>query len=134
LEEVSDTSGSYYVLIVARRSVAAAGKDKTGTEGDWALTRKIWFDRKDLSIARIQAYDSEGKLSSDIRYSVWEAFGTAKYPSQIALSRPLNDYQLQIGITKLTLNEAITPDRFELKQPTGTELVQVGEDHQESHP
>ena len=46
----------------------------------------------------------------------------------------MNDYQIQIGITKLTVNEPITADRFELKQPEGTELVQVGEDTREPQP
>ena len=40
-------------------------------------------------------------------------FGDVRYPRQILLDRPQNDYQLHLAITKLTANETITPDRFD---------------------
>ena len=52
LEETSDQSGSYYVLIVAQRSASGPRNGGAAAMGDWELARKIWFDRKDLSIAR----------------------------------------------------------------------------------
>ena len=39
-----------------------------------------------------------------------------------------DDYKLEIKILKLTVNEEITADRFELAQPEGTELVHVGDE------
>jgi outer membrane lipoprotein-sorting protein len=49
------------------------------------------------------------------------------YPRHIVLNRPHDNYQLEIRITKLTLNEPIAADRFQLAQPAGTELIQLGE-------
>jgi hypothetical protein len=83
-----------------------------------------------LTIARIETFESGGKIDSDVRYSGWDTFGTVKFPRQISLARPANDYKLQIGITKLTPNEAISADRFVLEQPPGTELVNVGSESQ----
>jgi outer membrane lipoprotein-sorting protein len=135
LEEAAEDNKSYYVLTVTRlASSAEPAKTTAEANGTWEIDRKIWVDRTDLSFTRIETYDSGGKITSDIKYMGWEMFGTAKYARQISLSRPVNDYQIQIGITKLTVNEPITADRFELNQPEGTELVQVGENTRESRP
>jgi len=91
------------------------------------IARKIWFDRADLSIARMQIYGPGGKLISDIRYADWQPVDDVRYPRQIWLARPHDDYRLEVRITQLALNEAIAADRFHLEQPPGTELVRLGE-------
>jgi outer membrane lipoprotein-sorting protein len=128
-EEATENNKSYYVLTVAKRT-GAPELPKT----NWEIDRKIWFDRTALNISRIETYNSDGQITSDIGYAAWEMFGTAKYSRQISLNRPVNDYQIEIGITKLTLNDPISAERFELKQPEGTQLVQVGEATKESRP
>jgi hypothetical protein len=128
LEEASEGASQYYVLTVIRRA------DKPGAgnaEADWEIAQKIWFDRADLSVARRQTYDPGGKLASDVRYGDWEVFGAVRYPRQISLARPGNDYKLQIGITKAAFNETISADRFVLDQPPGAELIKVGEEPQQ---
>jgi hypothetical protein len=52
----------------------------------------------------------------------------ASFARDIHIWRPQDDYKLEIKILKLTLNEPISPDRFELAQPAGTDLVRVGDD------
>lgn len=125
LEQDREGTDQYYVLTVVRARTDAGAPD-------WEIERRIWFDRSDLSIARIETFDPGGQLVSDTRYTEWEMFGEAKYPRQISLERPANDYRLDIGVTKLTLNEAISPDHFVLKQPPGTQLEPVGEAAPES--
>ncbi len=127
LEEASDAASRYYVLTIIQRADKSGGD---APEADWEIWQKIWFDRADLSIARRQAYDPGGKLASDVTYSGWDTFGSVRYPRQIALTRPGNDYKLQIGITKAVFNETISADRFVLRQPPGAELVNVGEEPQ----
>jgi outer membrane lipoprotein-sorting protein len=126
LEEASDDTSRYYVLTVIQH----AGNSGSG-DADWEIAQKIWFDRGDLSVVRRQTYEPGGKLASDVRYGGWEAFGDVRYPRQISLARPGNDYKLQIGITKAVFNETITQDRFVLDQPPGSELVKVGEESQD---
>lgn len=120
-EQEREGNSQFYVLTVARAGSGASPKD-------WEIASRIWFDRADLSIARIEAYDSAGALVSDVRYSGWDNFDGIRYPRQISLERPENDYRLDIGVTKLTTNETITADRFVLKQPPGTQVARVGED------
>jgi hypothetical protein len=124
MEEAGD-GGRYYVLTAIHRVREGAAED-SGT--DWEIAQKVWIDRADLSVARRETYDPGGKVGSDVAYGGWDTFGDVHYPRQVGLTRPGNDYKLQIGITKATFNETITADRFELKQPEGEELVKVGED------
>lgn len=126
LEEASDAVSRYYILTVLRRADTA--------DTDWEIAQKIWFDRADLSVTRRQSYDPGGKLASDVSYSGWDTFGAIRYPRQIALARPGNDYKLQIGIAKAVFNETISADRFVLRQPPGAELVHVGEEPQQVKP
>ncbi len=123
LEEANTDTNRYYVLTLVRGSRRLE------------IARKIWFDRADLSVARVQIYAPEGRLVSDIRYAEWQpvAGGAAapasavSYPRHIWLARPHDDYRLEIRITTVAINEAITADRFHLDQPPGTELVRVGQ-------
>lgn len=132
LEAGDESDAQYYVLTVVR---GEGPPDSAALEaGNWQIARKAWFDRADLSIARIQVYDAGGNVTSDVRYSQWDAFGNIRFARQIELTRPAEDYALQIGITKLTANEPLSADKFELKQPAGTELVNAGEPAKESQP
>jgi hypothetical protein len=129
--EDDESSARFYVLTVLRAGSTAE------------IDRELWFDRADLNLSRIQIFGPEGLLLSDVRFADWQPAASAAsapgavpetgvtaaglfYPRQILLRRPHDDYQLEIKVTKLTLNEHISADRFRLLQPAGTELVQVG--------
>jgi len=119
LEQADTPLARYYVLIVARN----------GDKG-WNLDRKIWFDRANLQIARIQIYGSGGELVSDIRTRDWQPAGATAYPREISLARPGDEYELDIRITQLALNQPIASAKFQLAQPAGTQLVQLGAENQ----
>ena len=123
LEEFNDENARYYVLTVLRGGYTME------------IRRNIWFDRSDLSIARIQNYGPKGALLSDAHYSDWQPAGdsagtggTASYAHTIRIDRPHDDYRIDLQITKLTLNEELPADRFQLAQPPNSELVHVGQD------
>jgi hypothetical protein len=130
-EEFNDETARYYILTVLRGGYRSE------------ILRKIWFDRSNLQISRLQSFGPKGILVSDIHLSDWEPVigdqenpGAAArpdraFPRQIRIDRPHDDYRLDLQITKLTLNEDLPPDRFKLEQPPGTELVRVGEDTEE---
>lgn len=122
IEEFDASPNRYYILTQVREADGAE------------IARKIWFDRADLSIARVQIYGGRGRLAADIRYADWQAAGELRYPRHFWLVRPHDDYQLEVRITKLTLNEDIAADRFRLEQPPGTELVRVGEEAKGARP
>jgi len=132
LEEFNDETARYYVLTVLRGGYRME------------ILRKVWFDRADLQVARLQSYGPKGILLSDIRLSDWEPLasdpaqagttagsaGTAAvslFPRAIRIDRPHDDYRLELQLTKISVNEEIPADRFKLEQPAGSELVRVGE-------
>ena len=141
-EEASEGASRFYVLTVvrleARQSTNDSGDAANSAPGEqassqratasWGIARKIWFDRADLRVSRIENFASGGKVASDVAYSNWQTTANSSYPWQINVTRPSDDYQLQITVKKLTVNEPIAPDRFSLPQPPGTDLVNLGED------
>lgn len=127
LLEVSEDSSPAYILTIAR----PVGSQ---TPTDWRIATKISFDRTDLSVSRIQSYGDAGNEISDVSLSDWQPAGDVAYPRQITLTRITDDYRLHITITKLSLNEPIAADKFQLVQPVGSKLVRVGPDAEESQP
>jgi hypothetical protein len=127
-EEFNDETARFYVLTVLR------GGYRT------EILRKIWFDRADLQVSRLESYGPKGVLLSDVRVSGWQppladrelpagaaAAAPVAFPRAIRIDRPHDDYRLDLQIAKVTLNEEIAADRFKLEQPAGSELVRVGE-------
>jgi len=121
LEEFNDENARYYVLTQLR-----GGRS---TE----IYRKIWFDRADLGVARLQFFGPKGVLLSDVRYANWQALtdaplpanGPAQFPRAVHIDRPHDDYKLDIQIAKVVLNSELEAARFQLPQPAGAELVRV---------
>jgi hypothetical protein len=124
-EEAEASPERYYVLTLLRPSGA-------GLE----ITRKVWFDRVDLRVSRVQIFGPGGRYDSDIAYSDWQpatagvatadATGAGTmFPRRIRIRRPQQDYELTLSVTRLTLNTEIADDRFTLEQPAGTELVRL---------
>jgi outer membrane lipoprotein-sorting protein len=127
-EQFDFSVSRYYILTLLKHAEA----------GKFAIARKIWYSRTDLRVSRVQLFGDGGKLDADIEYSDWEpvppAAGSApakeppSFARDIHIWRPQDDYKLEIKILKLTLNEPISPERFELAQPAGTDLVRVGDE------
>ncbi len=114
-EEFNDERARYYVLTVVR------GGYRT------EVLRKIWFDRADLQVARLEEFGPKGILLSDVRYSNWEPVtldqqhssatpsGITSFPRVIRIDRPHDDYRLDLQMTKLQLNEAIPPGSLQTR-------------------
>jgi outer membrane lipoprotein-sorting protein len=128
-EEFNDETGRYYILTEL----------KSGQPPE--IARRIWCNRADLQVARLEIFGSSGKLLADIVYRDWEATpqtGTGRppseakevipFPREIVLTRPRDDYSLDLRVTKLQLNSTIDAERFQLEQPSGTDLVKLGEE------
>ena len=134
-EEFNDEIARYYVLTVLR------GGYRT------EILRKIWFDRSDLQVSRLQTFGPKGILLSDVHVSDWQPLvgdqehpapsapgAVGAFPRQIRIERPHDDYRLDLQIIKLALNEDLPPERFKLEQPAGTELVRVADAAEEKSP
>ncbi len=65
------------------------------------LLRRFWFDRSEqLRLTRVQTYDEQGQLITDVVYKNPRPFGAdAKYvlPADIELTRPQDRYSIRIS-------------------------------------
>lgn len=144
LEEFDDDAARYYVLTVLR------GGYKT------EVFRKIWFDRTDLHIARLEDFGPKGILLSDSRFTDWQPLnppsqnsdnanaasnpnsGTSAmpndFPRTIRIDRPHDEYRLDLTVSKVTLNEVIEANRFKLEKPSTAELVRVDQSTENRQP
>lgn len=104
-----------YTIVVVRR----------GEHGGWYLSRKIVFTRDDLQPHRQIVYDKLGNVATDARYDNFQIYGNLLFPSVITIFRPQEEYTVRLGIVKLTLNQNLRDDQFELQQPAGSQLVRM---------
>jgi outer membrane lipoprotein-sorting protein len=131
-EESSESNVRYYVLTIIRRpTISDSSGAVAPSAADFEIAEKIWFDRSNLQVARIESFGTAGIVGSDVRYSDWQPSGDKFYPRQIDIARPGEDYQLAIRVNKITLNAPVAEDGFVLKQPSGADLVRISEDGSE---
>jgi hypothetical protein len=126
-EEFNDESGRYYALTILHGGYQ--------TE----ILRKIWFDRADLHLARLESYGPKGALLSDVRYSNWQPLDTpaaalTEYPRSIRIDRPHDEYRLDLTVTKISFNESLTPDHFQLQPPEGADIVHLTDTPEDKKP
>src|SRR5260370_1478438 len=119
INEFNDENARYYILTVLRGGYQIE------------VLRKIWFDRSDLQVARIQYFGPKGILLSDIRLADWQppdsvvgqtvqgapSNGTASFPRAIRIERPHDHYKLDLQVTKFIVNQTIPPAPSNLNQP-----------------
>ncbi len=117
----------YYVLNFV------TGVTADSSAGQLSLTRKAWFDASTLELARVQFYNAAGAPVEDVRYSAYQDYGGVRYPSEIDLTRPEEDYSLGISVEKATFNQPIAADKFVLAKPPDAEEIHVGAESGEVH-
>jgi hypothetical protein len=125
MEEFNDENARYYLLTVLRGGYQSE------------IFRKIWFDRADLHVVRLESFGPKGALLSDARYSNWQpvaAGSSTEYPMQIRIERPHDEYRLDLAITKITVNDTLTAEQFKLDAPPGVEIVHVSDGAEEKRP
>ncbi|HEX7334043.1 MAG TPA: hypothetical protein VF290_21235 [Pyrinomonadaceae bacterium] len=92
------------------------------TGGDAKPQRRFWFDRVNgIRLARVQTFDDQGRLITDVSYYNEKTLGssnTASLPSRIEITRPQDQYKLNITYqdsTSVELNREYNPRAFTLE-------------------
>jgi outer membrane lipoprotein-sorting protein len=87
-------------------------------EGQTVRTlRVIHINSTDLLPYQQDIYNDKGQVVTKAHYSNYHYYGNTPYPSNIVIERPRDHYSLTVNITKLTLNQKLDDDQFELKIP-----------------
>lgn len=114
---LTDEDNAFYIVPVVHEN----------GNGQLQLTRSIWFNRYNLSIARQFIFDANGNILTDARYSDWKAYDNVPFPKHIEINRPKDEYAVVIDVVKMDINKGVSQEKFVLVQPDGSTLQVVGQ-------
>jgi len=123
LQSVRDPRNPNRILDQANYKLDVIAKD---SKGIWYLSRKIYFDRVDLSPYRQIIFDRQGNIATDASYTDFQDYEGIRFPSHIEIVRPQEEYTIGFKIITLKLNGEFKPEQFELAQPAGAEVKTLG--------
>lgn len=83
------------------------------------LERLVHFSRVTLLPFQQDIYNDKGEAETIATYDKYQDFNGIQFPMLIDIKRPLDEYELKLQVTKLTLNQPLENDQFELKIPPG---------------
>ena len=92
---------------------------------DWNLSRKIIVSRQDLLPNRQIIYDKNGNVATDARYDKYNNLNGINFPTKITITRPQEEYDIILDVTKARFNEPLKDEQFQLAQPPGSQLVRL---------
>ena len=94
-------------------------RDQTPQEPNPFDERVVHIDRTNLLPYKQEIYDQSGQIVTRALYSQYKLFGNIQYPMRIQIERPLDHYALNLTITRITLNQPLDDEQFDLKIPDG---------------
>ena len=84
--------------------------------------RVIHVSRVDLLPSGEDIYDKDGNIQTQAVYGPYESFGDFRFPGSITIKRPLEEYQIVITFQKVTVNQPLPDNQFQLDIPKGTQI------------
>jgi hypothetical protein len=107
--------------------------DELQTQGDGSarLLRRFWFDRVNtVRFARVQTFDDDGVLTTDVVYSDFKPVGeqNVTLPTKISLTRPQDHYEISLTYQSpesVVLDKEYEPDVFVLQNKTNLPEVDL---------
>lgn len=125
---ISDTQ----VLVSANAKHATEQPDydlnilrRKGTSNELETLRVIHFNRTTLLPYRQDIYDDQGRLSTTALYDDYKTFGDRQFPTVLTIKRPLEEFEVKMTINKLTVNQKMEDDQFELNIPAGVPVQKM---------
>jgi hypothetical protein len=87
--------------------------------------RVIHFRQFDLLPIGQDIYGTNGELETQVVYGADRDFDGVTFPSTIDINRPIDKYRIHLVIDKLTVNQPLADETFELKIPEGMEVQRM---------
>ena len=84
--------------------------------------RVVHFRRDDLLPYKQEIYDNDGNLETEVTYSNYADFSGSKYPTQVTIWRPIEEYQIVLTVNKITENSPLNDEQFQMKIPDNIEI------------
>jgi outer membrane lipoprotein-sorting protein len=89
------------------------------------LQRLVHFSRVTMLPFEQDIYDEKGRPATVATYDKYQDFNGIQFPMLISIKRPVDEYTLKLQVTKLTINQPLANDQFELKIPAGVKVQQM---------
>ena len=86
------------------------------------IDRRIVFSRIDLKPHQQEIYDMDGSIVTEAIYENFTQTDGIDFPYLIRILRPKEEYEINLTFDRLRLNQPLTPDQFDLRQPEGSQL------------
>jgi outer membrane lipoprotein-sorting protein len=83
------------------------------------LDRVVHISRVNMLPIQQDIYDESGQVATSATYDKYQESAGVQFPTLIVIRRPLDEYSLKVEVTKLTLNDKLEDDQFQLEIPTG---------------
>ncbi len=88
--------------------------------------RIIHIGRATLLPYQQDIYDDKGVLVTIASYDAYQKFGDELFPSVITIQRPIDQLRMKLTIKKLSTNQVLQDDQFELpKLPPNTQIQKL---------
>jgi len=107
-----DILPNFYIINVVK-------KDSDGLHSE----RRIWIERKELTIEHHQLFDERGRLVSEVYFRNYRDFGAILFPKLVFIKRPFERVNLRLTFGNIKVNEEISPDAFNYQVPPDMEIV-----------
>jgi len=102
-----------YVLSISRR--------KPGTQ-QLIPVRVVTFRRDSLLPYQQEIFDNEGNLETHVTYSAYQEFEGGKFPSIVAIQRPIDGIQIVLSVEDVHENHPLADDQFVVQIPEGSKI------------
>src|SRR5947209_14800118 len=89
---------------------------------NWYIDRRIVFSRIDLKPHQQEIYDMDGSIVPEAIYENFSQTDGIGFPIVIHILRHEEQYEINLTFDRLRLNQPLTPDQFDLRQPEGSQL------------
>ena len=117
LEESADKVAKYYIMSVYKEGIPPLIH----------AVRRIWIERSQLVISRIQSFDESGIPTGDIEYFEMTPVDGFYLPMKIGIARPEDGYSITLEFTNWNVNNGLEDDSFILPSREGAEVVELRE-------
>jgi hypothetical protein len=87
--------------------------------------RVIRFSRINLLPSEQDIYDANGDLQTQVLYSSYQDFNGTQFPATIAINRPIDEFRLTLTVEKVTMNQPLSDDQFQINIPRGMHVEKM---------
>ncbi len=87
--------------------------------------RVIHFSRVNLLPIGQDIYNAAGDLETQVVYGPYQDFNGTQFPATVTINRLLDEFRITLTVEKLTLNQPLADDQFELKVPEGYKVQKL---------